>query len=93
MSFARETYEGAGMVVRQPLRRVTPRQEREILRLMDAGVPHRAVASLYGVSHRNLYRIRDRAGRPAFEVVVGGYKAWFEISDLGPVQVTGWVPA
>jgi DNA invertase Pin-like site-specific DNA recombinase len=71
-------------------RKVSPTQDREIARLFAAKVPPKEIASLYGISIRQVYRSKARANRPAIEVRIAGYKAWFQVDELGPSQVTGW---
>ncbi len=74
-------------------RALTPDQETAIAAALAARADIRAVADAYGVSVRTIYRARDRAKRPAYEVDVAGYRATFQLEDGLPIQVTPWVPA
>lgn len=79
-------------------RLLTPAQEQAIARLY-AQRPGRArdreLAAAYGVSVRTIHRAieRCREDRPLHEITVGDWRATFELSPLGPVQRTPWVPA
>ena len=51
---------------------------------------HAQLASRYGVSKRTILRTIKRAPLAVEVVILAGYYAQFEITDVGPVQRTDW---
>jgi DNA invertase Pin-like site-specific DNA recombinase len=92
MTLVREAEDGSVFRI-QPARKLTPAQEQEIARLFGQHVSAHVIANRYGISLRQVYRVKDRADLPRVEATVGEYRAWFEMSEEGPVQITGWVAA
>lgn len=74
-------------------RRLTPDQETAIRAAVVRGAHPRELAKVVGVSERTIYRTLAREKREALDVTVGDYRAVFEMTDDGPVQVTTWVAA
>lgn len=75
-------------------RALTPDQEDAVRAAFAAGARPRDLAPAYSVSQRTIYRTLTRAGqRQIAEVRLATYRALFEVSDDGPVQLTEWVAA
>jgi DNA invertase Pin-like site-specific DNA recombinase len=71
-------------------RALTPQQVQRVADALANGVPPSALAAEYGVSTRTVYRAREMARQEWLEVVVGGWRAQFVLTDGGPVRVTPW---
>lgn len=72
---------------------LTPAQAVEVRRRRALGVSVAALAYEYGVSKRCIYRTLRRPDRPRHDVRLGDYRAIFEMTDEGPIQVTEWMAA
>lgn len=74
-------------------RRLTPAQEDAVRASVAAGADPGALAGAYGVSRRTILRTLQRYPRSVQTIELAGYRACFEVSDEGPVQLTPWVAA
>jgi hypothetical protein len=74
-------------------RRLTPAQDRTIARRLATGAPASALAEVYGVTVRTIFRARRRAGEATETVRVGDWQAVFAMTEFGPVQIDQWRPA
>ena len=73
-------------------RALTPDQAVEVRKAWQSGARAADLATAYGCHVRSIYRAIHRAGAPSWEIVVGPYRATFQLERDVPVQVTPWVP-
>ena len=76
-------------------RRLTPEQCRAIAKAYRPWhLPATQLAREYGVSERTIRRALSYAHEETETVYLQwGYKATFRFGELGPVQLTPWLPA
>lgn len=71
-------------------RKLTPDQETAVRQQHLRGATLRQLADQYGVTVRTIARTLHRAQRDVITVEAGPYRATYELSDEGPVQLTPW---